>query len=229
MSKKLTSFQKNELLDQAREARDAHFEEEKHEFWQPYQDAKKAYDIKRIELQALQNADDEAYITREDGSVWKPEDLLLGEYQEEMKAWVKTPEARALKQARSEAYQVWTTWQEENSPINHQEAVAARKRMKRKSKRNVKARLEIVNHEALYEVEMKETTIEWSSDFDKGSLVETRDGDIGIVMEQYDVSHNRVTKPAHIKTAMLNSYVRVLVNGEVQWHTKVSVSSLSDG
>jgi hypothetical protein len=109
-----------------------------------------------------------------------------------------------------------------------QDQTKERTRLKRKSKKHTRARIEIVDHAALREVELRETTIEWSSDFDEGSLVETRDGDVGMVMEQHDPSHNRVTKPKHIKYTMLNSYVRLLVNGNVEWHTKVSVSSLAD-
>ena len=78
------------------------------------------------------------------------------------------------------------------------------------------------------DLERKATTIEWGSDFTEGSLVETRDGDIGMVLKQYDPTHNRVVKPKHIKAAMIGSYVRLLVNGLEEWHTKLSVSAPED-
>jgi hypothetical protein len=103
-----------------------------------------------------------------------------------------------------------------------------RRRLKRKSKKNVKSRIEVIDRDALRDMEMKETVIEWSSDFEEGSLVETRDGDIGMVLKQHDPTHNRVRKPKHIKAAMMGSYVRLLVNGVEEWHTKLSVSALED-
>ena len=103
-----------------------------------------------------------------------------------------------------------------------------RKRLKRKSKKNIKAKIEIVDRQAHREVKMQETTIEWGKGLEEGNLVETREGDIGMVMEQYDPTHNRVSKPKHIKAAMIGSYVRLLVNGIVEWHTKLSVSPLED-
>ena len=75
---------------------------------------------------------------------------------------------------------------------------------------------------------MQETKIEWGKGLEEGKLVETRDGDIGMVMAQYDPTNNRVSKPRHIEAAMIGSYVRLLVNGIEEWHTKLSVSPLED-
>ena len=109
-----------------------------------------------------------------------------------------------------------------------EEQARERRRLKRKSKKNVKKNITIVDRDALRDVKMQETKIEWGKGLEEGNLVETRDGDIGMVMEQYDPTHNRVTKPKHIEAAMVNSYVRLLVNGIEEWHTKLSVSPLED-
>lgn len=109
-----------------------------------------------------------------------------------------------------------------------EEQMRERKRLKRKSKKNIKNNITIIDSEALREVKMQETKIEWGKGLEEGSLVETRDGDIGMVMAQYDPTHNRVTKPKHIEAAMIGSYVRLLVNGREEWHTKLSVSPLED-
>ena len=103
-----------------------------------------------------------------------------------------------------------------------------RKRLERKSKKNIKKNITIVDQDALRAVKMQETKIEWGKGLEEGNLVETRAGDIGIVMAQYDPTHNRVTKPKHIEAAMIGSYVRLLVNGREEWHTKLSVSPLED-
>ena len=108
------------------------------------------------------------------------------------------------------------------------EQMAERKQMKRKSKKNVSSRIEIIDRSALYDVEAKETTIEWGDTFQEGSLVMTRDGDIGMVMAQWDPTNNKVSRPKHIKAALAGAYVRLLVNGREEWHTKVSVSSPED-
>lgn len=108
------------------------------------------------------------------------------------------------------------------------EQVNTRKRMKRKSKKNVTSRIEITDWAGLYDVETKETTIEWGDTFQEGNLVVTRDGDIGMVMAQWDPTNNRVRRPKHIKPALTGAYVRLLVNGSVEWHKKISVSSPED-
>ena len=167
--KKMTYYQKAELAEQARQARDAEWE------------------IKEEELDEKARAGE----------------ITWDEYYE---------------------------WCNSNPRPSHvvAEQMAERKRMKRKSRKNVKSRIEIIDPRAMSAVQAKETTIEWSSDFEEGSLVETRNGDIGIVMAQWDPTHNRVVKPKHIKAAMASSYVRLLVNGVEEWHTKFSVSALED-
>ena len=122
------------------------------------------------------------------------------------------------------------SWLDENPRPSAviEEQVMERKRLKRKSKKNVKNNITVLDRDALRDVKMHETKIEWGKGLEEGNLVETRDGDIGMVIEQYDPTHNRVTKPKHIKAAMINSYVRLLVNGVEEWHTKLSVSPLED-
>jgi len=127
-----------------------------------------------------------------------------------------------------EAYHMWLEENIRPSDIITDQA-AERKRLKRKSKKNITSNLVIVDRVALRHVRMKETKIEWGKGLEEGALVETRDGDIGIVMSQYDPTHNRVRKPKHIEAAMVGSYVRLLVKGIEEWHTKLSVSPMEDG
>lgn len=122
------------------------------------------------------------------------------------------------------------SWMDENPrpSLVIEDQMRERKRLKRKSKKNIKKNITIIDQDALRDVKMQETKIEWGKGLEEGNLVETRDGDIGIVMAQYDPTHNRVSKPKHIEAAMIGSYVRLLVNGVEEWHTKLSVSPLED-
>ena len=126
-----------------------------------------------------------------------------------------------------DAYWIWLDENPQPSVVVAGQ-IAERKRLKRKSKKNIKNKIEIVDRHAMRDMTMKETKIEWGKGLEEGNLVETRDGDIGMVMEQYDPTHNRVSKPKHIEAAMVGSYVRLLVNGIEEWHTKLSVSPLED-
>jgi len=164
-------------------------------------------------------------------SYFEKQDLLTQAAENRDSDWEEQEEEmnRQLRAGEIEDKVYWA-WMDENPRPSEEIArqTKERRRLKRKSKKNVKSRIEIIDRDVLREVETKATTIEWSSDFEEGSLVETRDGDIGMVLKQYDPTHNRVTKPRHIKTTMVNSYVRLLVNGIEEWHTKLSVSALED-
>ncbi len=123
-------------------------------------------------------------------------------------------------------------WLEENpqpSEVAFENAKARRKH-KRKSKKNITNRIQIVDREALSEVTHKEVKVEWSADFSPGNLMETKNGDIGIVVAEDDSRPGRSKKnrPAWIKRGMEDSYVRLLVNGVEEWHKKFSVSPISE-
>jgi hypothetical protein len=123
-------------------------------------------------------------------------------------------------------------WLEENpqpSTIAADKALERRKH-KRKSKKNITNKIEIVDREALSDVVYKDVKVEWASDFNPGSLMETKTGDIGIVVAESDghLRRKRRNKPAWMKRSMEDSYVRLLVNGVEEWHKKFSVTPLSD-
>ena len=194
--KKLMPWQKVDLAEQARESRQQYWDEHA-----------PGLEEKAARLQAKL-------------------DSLYTDDLAEFERISKTPEYKALQEEARAAQVAWGEFWNNNHPSAAEMKAQERKRMKRKSRKNVKSRIEIIDPSAMSAVQAKETTIEWSSDFEEGSLVETRNGDIGIVMEQWDPTHNRVVKPKHIKAAMAGSYVRLLVNGVEEWHTKFSVSAL---
>lgn len=65
----------------------------------------------------------------------------------------------------------------------------------------------------------------WGDSFKVGSLVRANSGEIGIVVDKYDVQA-RSSKPAHIENAMVRSYVQLLVNGTVKWFKKSQVRAV---
>jgi|TARA_R110000824_G_scaffold184337_1_gene365283 hypothetical protein len=110
------------------------------------------------------------------------------------------------------------------------EKATARRKYKRKSKKNISNKIEIVDREALSAVTHKEVKVEWAADFNPGSLMETKNGDIGIVVAESDarLGRNKRNRPSWIKRGMEDSYVRLLVNGVEEWHKKFSVTPLND-
>ena len=196
--KKMTYYQKVDLAAQARESRQQYWDEHA-----------PGLEEKAAKLQAKL-------------------DSLYTDDLAEFERISKTPEYKALQEEARAAQQAWGEFWNNNHPSAAEMKAQERKQMKRKSKKNVSSRIEIIDRSALYDVEAKETTIEWGDTFQEGNLVMTRDGDIGMVMEQWDPTHNRVSRPKHIKAAIAGAYVRLLVNGREEWHTKVSVSSPED-
>jgi hypothetical protein len=223
--KKLRGLAKSSLLEQVREARLAHFEEEKQELHQPYLNAKAAYQAKREEIQARQNDDPDAYTVMEDGTHWKPDSVLLNEYQEEMKDWVTTPEALALKAARDEAWRTYTQWNDENHPGNPRESAEIRKRYQKKSKKNVKARIEVTDRDVFCEqLHEQQVDVEWPSWLAVGSLVQTKKGTIGIVVDERTYDGYR-DPDAAVKRSGL---VQLMIDGNMQWHNKITLRPLDD-
>ena len=109
--------------------------------------------------------------------------------------------------------------------------VHSRKLMKKKSKKNIQKKIVIVDEEALREVRMEVPKVEWSESFSPGCLVETRNGDIGIIVAEHNEKYGgakRAKRPSWIKKGMEDSYVKLLVNGVEEWHKKFSVSFLDD-
>ena len=124
---------------------------------------------------------------------------------------------------------VYFDWLDENPRPSAviEEQTAQRKKYKRRSKKNVQAKIMVLDEEALHDVTVTSKKLEWSGEIHKGALVETRSGDIGIVMAQHDMD-TMIRRPKHVKQAMEGSYVRLLVNGKEEWHPKLSVSPLTD-
>lgn len=150
---------------------------------------------------------------------------LYTDDQAEFERISKTPEYKALQEEARAAQVAWGEFWNNNHPSAAEMKVQERKQRKRKSKKNISEKLEIVDYGAMAEVECSGQKIEWSADFATGSLVQTKSGDVGVVMDVHDY-HNRVRRPGHISQAMASAYVCLLVNGQQEWHTKLSVEPL---
>lgn len=136
-----------------------------------------------------------------------------------------------LEERRMAAKTAWQAFFKENDPDSYRSAAEERSRYKKKSKKVLSAKIEIIDHEALSEVTFKEPTVEWSADFKPGSLVETKNGDMGLVVAEHDEKYRgkkKTNRPSWIKRGMEDSYVKLLVNGVEEWHKKFSVSPLDD-
>ena len=150
---------------------------------------------------------------------------LYTDDQAEFERIAKTPEYKALQEEARAAQVEWGEFWNNNHPSAAEMKVQERKQRKRKSRKNITDNLEIVDYGAMAEVECSGQKIEWSADFATGSLVQTKSGDVGVVMDVHDY-HNRVRRPGHISQAMATAYVCLLVNGQQEWHTKLSVEPL---
>jgi hypothetical protein len=194
--RRINSTQARSLVIQAREARQQYWDEHAEDLEQ------RAIEL-QTKLQSLFNPEDPASFER----------------------IAKTPEYKALTEETAAATKEWEEFQEENHPNAAAWRAEDRKQRKRKSKKNITDNLEIVDYGAMAEVECSGQKIEWSADFATGSLVQTKSGDVGVVMDVHDY-HNKVRRPGHISQAMATAYVCLLVNGQQEWHTKLSVEPL---
>ena len=194
--RRINSTQARSLVIQAREARQQYWDEHAEDLEQ------RAIEL-QTKLQSLFNPEDPASFER----------------------IAKTPEYKALTEETAAATKEWEEFQEENHPSAAAWRAEDRKQRKRKSKKNITDNLEIVDYGAMAEVECSGQKIEWSADFATGSLVQTKSGDVGVVMDVHDYQ-NKVRRPKHISQAMASAYVCLLVNGQQEWHTKLSVEPL---
>jgi len=150
---------------------------------------------------------------------------LYTDDQAEFERITKTSEYKALQEEARAAQVEWGEFWNNNHPSAAEWKAQERKQRKRKSKKNITEKLEVLDYGAMADVECTTQKIEWSADFTTGSLVQTKQGDVGVVMDVLDYS-TRVSRPKHIKDAMASAYVCLLVNGQQEWHTKLSVEPL---
>ena len=150
---------------------------------------------------------------------------LYTDDQAEFERIAKTSEYKALQEESRAALEEWEEFLNNSHPSAAEWKAQERKQRKRKSKKNITEKLEVLDYGAMADVECSTQKIEWSSSFATGSLVQTKQGDIGVVMDVHDY-RIRVSRPKHIKDAMASAYVCLLVNGQQEWHTKLSVEPL---
>ena len=150
---------------------------------------------------------------------------LYAEHHTDLPRLAQMDEYKALQEESQAALKEWEEFRNNNHPSAAEMKAQERKQRKRKSKKNIIEKLEVLDYGAMADVECSTQKIEWSSSFATGSLVQTKHGDIGVVMDVHDY-RIRVSRPKHIKDAMASAYVCLLVNGQQEWHTKLSVEPL---
>ena len=87
-------------------------------------------------------------------------------------------------------------------------------RKRRRSKKNLKARLEVVEPGYKREQRQKSADVQWGPGYAPNDLVETPDGMVGIVVKSWE------------RGGIHNSYVRVLVDGIQRDYKKIKVTPL---
>ena len=87
-------------------------------------------------------------------------------------------------------------------------------RKRRRSKKNLKARLEVVEPGWKREQRQKSADVQWGPGYAPNDLVETPDGMVGIIVKSWD------------RGGIHNSYVRVLVDGIQRDYKKIKVTPL---
>ena len=140
--------------------------------------------------------------------------ILLGRWLVAWDEWhLQNPEIEDLKVAANRAF---AEWRESCGP-SPWAAAADRKllrRIRRRSKKNLKARLEVVEPGWKREQRQKSVDVQWGPGYAPGDLVETPDGMVGIIVKSWNWG------------GMHNSYVWVLVDGIQRDYKKIKVTPL---
>ena len=133
------------------------------------------------------------------------------------RAWDKwhsqNPQIKDLKATANRAFAEW----EESRGPSPWSAAADRKllqRIRRRSKKNLEARLEVVDLGWEMEQYRKSVDVQWGPGYAPNDLVETPDGMVGIIVKSWSCG------------GLHNSYVRVLVDGIQRDYKKIKVTPL---
>jgi hypothetical protein len=145
-------------------------------------------------------------------------DRLMAELKKEgdLSGWnlKNYPEYVEAKKKNDEAWDKWIAWHADNSPYERAANRKERKKLKKRSRKNAKARIEVVDKEALEEVKAARKVkfnpeIEWPKWMVVGALVTCQRRSYGEKTKRTGliVSAN----PEH------PDWVEVMVEGEIDW------------
>jgi hypothetical protein len=135
------------------------------------------------------------------------------------------PEYVQAKKENDEAWNEWLSWLDENSP--HELACKRReaKKMRRRSKKFNRRKIEVVDKDTIEDNKTRALTVEWGDWMDVGSLVGIKGTDhIGMVVEERNVEGYKQMSTA----VTYGGYVQVMVNGTVSWYKRVQIRPLDD-
>ena len=150
-------------------------------------------------------------------------DRLLAELKKEgdLSGWnlKNYPEYVEAKKKNDEAWDEWIAWHDDNSPYEQTAKRKERKKLKKRSRKNAKARIEVVDEEALEEVKAARHVkfnagIEWPEWMVVGALVTCQRRSYG----------EKTKRTGLIVSADPDSpdWVEVMVEGEIEWFPRHS-------
>ena len=123
------------------------------------------------------------------------------------------------------AYEEWNEWFDENYPGRAKDRAAERKRMRKKSKRTARSRIEITDYDLLSDrVEESVVKVEWGDWLADGCLVQTRNGEIGMVVESHEIPGYRTADTA----VRYGGRVQLMIDGQLRWRRKINLRPLED-
>jgi len=137
------------------------------------------------------------------------------------------PNYDAAKQHRDEAFEVWDAWFQDNYPGNIASAARERARYKKKSKRTARSRITVTDHDLHREKRAERNEgvdIEWGDWLAVGCLVQTKDGSIGMIVNEKNYK-GYINPDNAVKHGGL---VQLMIDGDITWHKKINLSPLDD-
>jgi len=135
------------------------------------------------------------------------------------------PGYEAAVQQYNEALAEWEEWSEENYPGNPKDQAAERSKLKKKSKKTARSRITITDHDLLDDrVEESVIKVEWGDWLSDGSLVMTKQGELGMVVTGRDIHGYRTPDDA----VKYGGQVQIMIDGDLRWYRKINLRPLDD-
>jgi hypothetical protein len=124
-----------------------------------------------------------------------------------------------------EAAAEWHEWFEENYPGSPKDRAKERTRLKRKSKRTARERIVVTDDDVFQETKDEQyVKVEWGDWLADGCLVQTKTGEIGIVVATQDAQGYKNADYAVTHGGM----VQLMLNGDLTWRKKITLRPLDD-
>jgi len=133
-----------------------------------------------------------------------------------------------IKEKRDEAFLAWDTWFQDNYPGSIEERATERARHLRKSKKNIQNKMTVLDYDVLEETRDDQVLhVEWPDWMSPGNLVQTKEGDIAVIVACHDARPTCKTRNG-AQNALRNGSVQLQVNGELVWRGKIAIRPLDD-